>query len=142
RIELVGPVDARVELRAELVEPGAREDPLAGALEPLEAAEPLEFCGADRRVDRGCEVSALEALHPPGIGMARRRRVEHAAAAHGRLRAEDHAVAASRDDRLGEPELVVAVAYTCHACDRPGRAVMDLEARGKRAGRRERDVEP
>ena len=89
RVERVGGVELGLQLGLELGQPLVREAPLA--VDEL------------RRVDR--PLAALGPLEPREVGMAAGGRIEHGAAAHRRLGAEDDAVAARGDRGRGQPEL-------------------------------------
>ena len=106
----------------------------------------LQLLAGDRRVDGRADdrlrVAALEQLEPRGVEAARRRRVEHDAAADGRLGAQDDAVAAGGDDRLASRSC--AKRPLAHDAGRDvARAEVDRDARpATRLELLERDVEP
>ena len=133
--------EALVQLGAQLLEPGGREVPVAGALDALRLAEVAQRLDRDGRVDRRAEVAALQPLEALRVEAPRRARVEHRAAADGRRRAQDHPVAARRHDRLRQPQLREAPAPD-DARPRVRRAEVHLHVGRDLRELLERDVEP
>ena len=94
--------DAGLELGPQLVEPGAREGPAGRQLHPGELAlveHVAQVVDADRRVDRRRDVATVEQRHSFRIGVPGRSGIKDAAAADGRPRTKDHAVAPRSDTR-------------------------------------------
>src|SRR3989442_7699042 len=145
RVERIGAVQARVELRPELLEPGGGEGPAPGLLQAVEGAggEAPDGFDPDRRVNRRGDLAALEQLQPLGVESARRRRIEHDSPADGRAPAQDDAIPARGHDRLGEAELRVAFAGARKPRVDLGRAMVHFQTRAvpDRLELLERDVQ-
>ena len=86
--------------------------------------------------------TALESLEAGKVGVPRRARVEHDAAADGRAGAKDDPVAARGDDRPRQAELGEAVAGAGDSSGGFRGAVVEHDARRNLAQRLERDVHP
>ena len=129
-IERIGLVEPALELGAQLVEPIAGEEPVAGALDAGRVAveHVPHVVEPDGRIDRGRDVAALDPLDPLGARVARRGGVEDSSAAERRLAAQHDAVAPGRHGRGREPELRRVVADPADGRGDLGRAVVDVDA--------------
>src|SRR5215211_8237283 len=133
-VELVGALDLDAKAGLEILEPPAREEPAAHALDVLgvvadEVADSRELDGL---VDGGGGVAALDQLASLRRRPARGRGVEDDAAAERRSVAEDDAVPAGGDRRGREPKLGVASAATDEPRVVLGGSVVDVDPRAVR----------
>ena len=145
-IDRIGCLDRGAQLVLELLEPRAREDPRPSPLDALRISvedEP-ERVRAHGRMHRRRSISPFDARHSLVVAVARRSRVDHTSAAERRLRAQDHAIAARRDDRRGQAQLRVALAHPDDARGNVGRSDVNLDASAvaNRLELVEHDVEP
>src|SRR5205807_7584301 len=140
-VEWIRALEPVVQLGAQLVEPGAREDPAAGLLDPGEIAQVREGLRPDRLVHRRSNLAALDQLHALEARVAGRRRVEHAPAADRGCGAKNDTVATCRDNGFRQAKLGETVADPNDAGEDARGSVVHVYARWNLRQRFERDVQ-